>query len=92
MSMKIETKFSKGDEVWYIDGGPSKFKIDKIIAIVEKNGDVSIEYSGSNVMEPIDEDSLFSSKQELLLSFLDGKSEINKLIDVAMNKLDIDNR
>lgn len=90
--MKIETKFSKGDEVWYIDGGPSKFKIDKIIAIVEKNGDVSIEYSGSDIMEPIEEDSLFSSKQELLLSFLNGKSEINKLIDIAMNKMDSDNR
>lgn len=90
--MKIETKFSRGDEVWHIDGCPAKFKIEKIIIIVEKNGCISIEYSGGNMMEPIRENDLFSSKQELLLSFLDGKSEINKLIDVAMNQLDVDNK
>lgn len=60
--MKIETKYSIGDEVWvYCDGRPKKIKIDYINVYINSETKL-IKYSGFY------EDYLFPTKEKLLES------------------------
>ena len=67
--MKIETKYNKGDEVWVVVGGnPHKLRI-KSISSYCGHVHKSIKYRfEENFYITVDENDVFSTKEELLKS------------------------
>jgi len=65
--MKIKTKYNLGDIVWFMNmNRPGSFKVTYIFVTITDGGRYSVDYSVNHMSTKYAEDTLFSTKKELL--------------------------